>query len=115
MRALLKANGSAVHFVDPVSSKDIEKLIGARLTDTVRLHHLGPSPAHVMIVDDEGWETKELVSEIEGGGQLLELVPVRPRKPVNELATRLYWAECKPGTDHQIVGDVFVCPDKDFR
>ena len=113
MRALLKADGSAVHYTEPVSSREIDRLIGARITDVVRLRHLGPTPEHVMIVDDEGWDTEQRISSI-GGGQLLELVPVKARKPVNELATRLYHAECVPGTEHQIVGDVFVCPDKDF-
>lgn len=34
--------------------------------------------------------------------------------PVNEGATRLYHAQCVPGTTHQIRGDVALCCNEDF-
>jgi len=37
------------------------------------------------------------------------------RKPVNAKATALYRAVCKPGTLHQIHGDVVIVNDGDFK
>ena len=41
-------------------------------------------------------------------------MPAKPRKPINEKATALYHANCRPGTTHQIVGDVVIVPDEDY-
>lgn len=71
---------------------DLCALIGADTIDVVSLRHMG-EPRHVMLVDDGGHES---------------------RRPVNHEATRLYWANCRPGTTHQIVGDVVIAPDSDF-
>jgi hypothetical protein len=35
-------------------------------------------------------------------------------KPVNQKATALYHAVCRPGTLHQIHGDVVIVSDRDF-
>jgi hypothetical protein len=108
IRKIIRTDGTEEPFDAPRKIGDLCKAIGAGLIDTVQLRHLG-LPVHVMLVDDNGWETKSV--EKPNG---VELVPVRARKPVNEKATALYLANCRPGTTHQIVGDVVVCPDDDF-
>lgn len=69
--------------------RQIQKKIGADGLDTVMLR----DRKHVMVVDDNGLD-KGL--------------------PVNKRATELYHEVCRPGTTHQIVGDVAVVPDADF-
>lgn len=91
------------------SMDDIHDIIGASAIDTVALRHLG-EPLMVMCVDDRAYETVE----IDHGRGSLELKPIRALKPVNEAATQLYHANCKPGTKHKILGDVVVVPDEDF-
>lgn len=113
MRRLLRTDGSMEDYRKPMDMKQIGQLIGAATMDTVMLRHLG-TPRHVMIVDDNGWETKPVTSS-EGGVGTLTLVPVKPLKPINPRATAMYLLECRPGTSHQIVGDVFICPDEDFE
>ena len=108
MRRLIRADGAVRDFDAPLSIGEICKFIDAKVTDHVGLRHLG-WPLHVMIVDDMGYETKA----IQDGNSTL-LVPTKAKKPVNAEATRLYHLNCAPGTTHQIVGDVFVCPDLDF-
>lgn len=60
-----------------------------------------------MIVDDNGYKS-ELV---QNGPSSFELKVKEARKPVNEKATQLYHSICKPGTIHQIVGDVALIHD----
>jgi hypothetical protein len=92
MRCVLYADGRRVDLVSPVTVEAATRLIGAKFVDVVRLHHLG-LPLHVMLVDDVGHDR---------------------HLPVNRAATELYHANCIPGTTHEIVGDVIVCPDGDF-
>ena len=93
MRQLIRTDGSTLDLPrSAISINDICKLIGADALDVVQLRHMG-EPAHVMVVDDTGM--------IDG-------------KPVNAEATRLYHANCWPGTTHPICGDVVVAPDEDF-
>jgi hypothetical protein len=92
MRALIKADGTRRELTPPVSIQSIRVLIGADTLDTVNLRHLG-YPMHVMLVDDLGHK-KGL--------------------PVNVEATKLYHANCYPGTKHQIRGDAVVVLDDDF-
>lgn len=92
MRRLIRANGTVEDFDKPIRFDDCSKLIGADTLDTVTLRHLG-YPTTVMLVDDAG---------------------VSKGRPVNVEATRLYLANCHPGTTHQIRGDVLVVPDEDF-
>lgn len=66
----------------------IETLIGADCLDTVNLRD-----GRVMLVDDNG---------------------ISKGLPVNPVATGLYHAVCRPGTTHQIRGDVAVVYDNDF-
>lgn len=92
MRALIKADGTRQDLETRLSMADIKRLINAGSLDTVNLRHMG-QPAHVMVVDDLGHDRG---------------------LPVNDEATRLYHANCKPGTTHQIRGDVVVVMDSDF-
>jgi len=84
-------------------------LIGAETLDFVRIGKLEPNDL-TMAVDDMGWET---VTVDHGDGRI-ELKPVRARKPINAKATALYFAICRPGTTHQIAGDVAVFHDEDI-
>lgn len=81
----------------------IAPAIGAQFLDTVNLRD-----GRVMLVDDNGYETRCEPREFG-----VELVPVLARKPLNPAATRIYHAVCRPGTTHQIVGDVAIVLDKD--
>lgn len=83
----------------------IRRLIGAAGCDTVNLRN-----GSVMIVDDGGYETEM----VDHGNGRFELKPTRARKPVNPAATKLYHSICRPGTTHQIVGDVAIALDEDF-
>lgn len=66
----------------------IRSRINAECLDTVNLRD-----GRVMLVDDNG---------------------VSKKLPVNAAATGLYHAVCKPGTTHQIRGDVAVVYHDDF-
>ena len=109
MRRLIRTDGTVEDFDKPIPFGEIAGRIGAAITDTVALHHLG-HPLHVMVVDDLGYETKA----IHHPDGLTEVVCTKPLKPVNTEATRLYHQNCIPGTTHQIVGDVLVVPDQDY-
>lgn len=67
---------------------NIEAMIGAACLDTVNLRD-----GRVMLVDDNGI-AKDL--------------------PINPAATVLYHGVCRPGTTHQIRGDVVIVHDEDF-
>jgi hypothetical protein len=84
---------------------EIPRLIGAEMCDTV-----GLGDGMVMMVDDAGWETRTV-----DHGSHIELVPTVARKPINQKATTLYHGICKPGTTHQIAGDVAIVRDEDFE
>jgi hypothetical protein len=93
MRRLIRADGTVQELeAGRQSMEALSKLIGAEGVDTVVLRHLG-FPMHVMIVDDLGHAKQ---------------------RPVNAEATKLYLANCYPGTKHQIRGDVVVVLDDDF-
>jgi hypothetical protein len=68
--------------------KQIEGLIGTNCLDSVDLRD-----GRVMFVDDLGYSR---------------------RLPQNTEATGLYHKICKPGTTHQIKGDVVIGRDEDF-
>jgi hypothetical protein len=92
IRRLIRANGTTQELTGPHAMSDLHLLLGADALDTVVLRHLG-EPRQVMLLDDLG-HNKGL--------------------PVNVEATKLYHANCRPGTTHQILGDVVVVPDDDF-
>lgn len=106
---LIRCDGSTEVLEGPVSLSEIHRLIGTSTLDFVGLYHMG-DPLHVMAVDDNGYETR--AEAIEGG---VFLRPVRALKPVNLQATALYHRNCAPGTTHQIVGDVVIVPDEDYK
>ena len=108
IRKLIRTDGTEAELPGALSNDAIGKLIGAETMDVVPLHQFGP--LHVMFVDDNGYE----VEEIQHSPTHFERRPVRALKPVNVKATQLYHANCKPGTTHQIIGDVVVVPDEDF-
>jgi hypothetical protein len=83
-------------------------LIGADMLDFVRIGLLEGTDL-VMAVDDNGWEY-EVVQHNE---QHFEHRAIKARKPINQRATELYHEICKPGTTHQIVGDVAIMHDGD--
>jgi hypothetical protein len=91
-RRVIRVDGTVEQLPDRVSIAEVERLIHANTLDTVKLRHLGP-PLVVMFVDDLG-HAKDL--------------------PVNPTATRLYWETCRPGTVHQIRGDVVIVLDDDY-
>jgi len=107
---LIRCDGTEVPLAKSPSMAEIHALIGAETLDTVSLRHLG-YPLQVMVLDDRGYE----VEMVKHGDGHFERRPTRALKPVNEKATQLYLANCRPGTTHQIVGDVVVCFDHDFE
>lgn len=83
---------------------------------------LADRPWLVMILDDNGYEststerppTHEEAARFPGISVVTEVVPTRALRPPNQAATELYWANCAPGTTHQVVGDVAIVADSDF-
>lgn len=92
MRRIIRANGTTEDLPAAKPMSSLKTLIGATTLDSVTLRHMG-QPLHVMLVDDLGHDK---------------------RLPVNAEATKLYHANCRPGTTHTIRGDVVVAPDMDF-
>lgn len=107
-RRIIRADGTIEYIDSRLTNAEISRRIGATTTDTVNLRHLG-LPLVVMIVDDRGYETEE---RHEDG--VLHLIPIKPLKPLNAIATALYLANAHPDVEHWIVGDVFIVPDSDF-
>ena len=79
--------------------QEIRELIGAELLDKINLRD-----GRVMLLDDGGYEYEV----VELAPNHLEHRVTRARLPVNEHATVLYHAICRPGVTHQIVGDVVL-------
>jgi hypothetical protein len=109
LRLVLRTDGSVETLQQPIAMAAVLELIHADCLDVVSLHHLG-KPLHVMVVDDNGWDYEV----IDHGRGYTEHRTIRPRKPINLIATELYLANCKPNTTHQIAGDAVVVPDDDF-
>lgn len=91
-RKIIRVDGTEELLPSPITIAEAGRRIGAAALDTVVLRQMG-HPLHVMLVDDNG---------VDAG------------KPANKKATELYWANCYPGTTHQIRGDVVIAPDGDF-
>jgi hypothetical protein len=79
--------------------------IGCESIDAVNLRN-----GKIMAVDDNGWECEM----VQLGPGHFAMKPLWPRKPINAEATKIYHTVCRPGTTHQIAGDVAICRDKDF-
>lgn len=91
--------------------KLIQQLIGASSLDSVNLRD-----GRMMFVDDSGYDVELVEHEPRDGyAFVVERKATRARKPVNQKATALYHAVCVPGTTHQIVGDVAIVVEADFR
>lgn len=91
-RRIIRVDGTEEALDRPHSMKELYRLMGCQLVDTVNLRHLG-EPRQVMLVDDTG---------------------MIDRKPVNQKATALYHANCRPGVTAPICGDVAIVFDEDF-
>lgn len=90
--------------------RSICKLIDCDTVDSVNLRD-----GRVMLVDDNGYDLAGHREHRDTSGALvLDIVPGAPRKPFNPEATKLYHGVCRPGTTHQIVGDVAIVLDEDF-
>lgn len=88
VRRVIHADGKITNLPGPMQLSEIKIVIGCDCIDTVNL-----PDGMVMILDDNGY-AKEL--------------------PVNEIATKIYWSRCIPGTTHEILGAVVIVPDSDF-
>lgn len=84
----------------------IRRMIRAEITDSFRLKD---GTTRVCILNDHGYETEKVHV-----GNTIHLQPTKALLPVNHEATKLYHAICRPGTTHQIVGDVAIAYDEDF-
>jgi len=108
---VIRTNGARESYEIPNTKPldHIHKLIGCNTIDTVNLRD-----GRVMLVDDNGYDPADCATVDHGNG-VFEVVTGRPLKPFNPEATKLYHGICKPGTTHQIVGDVAIVRDEDFR
>lgn len=105
---IIRTDGTEELVKKPATLKAIYAAIGSQVSDSVILDR---DRQIVMIVDDEGYDTET----VDHGGGRIEIKCVKARKPVNQKATELYHLRCKPGTTHQIVGDVAIINDQDFE
>ena len=105
---IIKCDGSEgdITIAKPSAIEAIHRAIGAKFCDVVNLHD-----GRVMFVDDDGYETET----IDHGAGRFEIKTLKAKKPINLKATELYWSVCRPGTKHQIVGDVAIVLDADFE
>lgn len=87
-RRIIRTDGTETPLAKTSNIRHLSTLLGADGLDTVNLRD-----GTVMLVDDLG-HSKDL--------------------PVNEKATALYLSICRPGTTHQIRGDVVITVDEDF-
>jgi hypothetical protein len=87
---IIRVNGDETIYEEIPQMWRICAAIGCSCIDTVILDH---KRKQIMMVDDTGM--------IDG-------------KPVNDKATALYRAICRPGTIHSIHGDVAIVNDADF-
>ena len=85
VRVIVHTTEEITPIVLPVTSQEVEDMIGAKCLDHVTLH----GGRHMMWVDDNGHQ-KGL--------------------PVNRIATVLYWQRCGRPVEHEIVGDVVIVP-----
>jgi hypothetical protein len=85
---IIRVDGSEEILKRKVPLRELEKLIGAKMLDSVNLRD-----GHVMMVDDAG---------------------VYDGKPINPTATILYHRICRIGTIAPICGDVAIVWDEDY-
>ena len=99
---ILRADGREEVVHKKVTGNNLRRDIGAKMLDFVSL---GRGDLE-MAVDDNGWETR---AEERPYG--MELIQVRPLKPINHKATEIYRAL---GSTGQIAGDVAIFHDHDY-
>lgn len=87
---VIRTNGKETMYFAKPTIRDIEEAIHAECLDTVILDR---ENQQILMVDDTG---------------------MCDGKEPNPAATKLYHAICKPGTTHQIHGDVAIVNDADF-
>lgn len=61
-----------------------------------------------------GCDCGDVVNLRDGRVMIVDDIGHKKGKPVNPEATNLYHGVCRPGTTHQIVGDVAIATDADF-
>jgi hypothetical protein len=92
---IVRTTGAVERFQCRPTLRGIQADVGASCLDSVTLRRDAVGNAMVvMLCDDTGM--------IDG-------------KPANPKATELYHSVCKPGTLHQIHGDVAIVHDGDFK
>jgi hypothetical protein len=108
---VIRCDGSREVVQKPPALKAIYAALSIETGDTVILswEMMGRVPDLVMVVDDDGWETR--MEKTERGFRLIPIRPM-PGKQINPAATDLYRMVAL-GSDHQIVGDVAILHDKD--
>jgi hypothetical protein len=119
---VIRTDGSEEEHVLPAAEywKWITSLIGAAVVDTVSIYRHKAACERfrmrmpVMVIDDHGYDV-EVVQHARAHVVEIENRPVRALKPVNPKATALYHAICRPGTTHEIVGDVAILDDEDVN
>lgn len=110
---VLRCNGNhETHKLSKDWASQIRKLIDTTSLDFVSIGRPFQSDL-VMAVDDFGYETETIDHGTVDGQHRFELKPIKARKPINPEATKLYLQICRPGTTHQIVGDVAILHDGD--
>jgi hypothetical protein len=119
---VIRTDGTREHHVVAAGDlRAVRALIGCDTIDTVTLSRDAKGPRQIMLVDDNGYETVCVARDPRGQivpaldqPFVVDIQPVRARKPVNVEATKLYHAVCRPGTTHQIVGDVAILDDQEM-
>lgn len=112
---IIRASGEEeTHQVKRADNATLYRLLGYDTFDVVTLTRgKDGSPKLVMLVDDNGYETR--MEEHGEKGHLdfaVRIIPTKARWPVNEKATQRYRAVA--GGTHAIVGDVAIVDDRDW-
>ena len=84
------------------------------LTDGTETVHVG-TPAYTDMLRIIGCDHLDTVTLSRGAVMFLDDTGMIDGKPVNEKATKLYHARCRPGTVHQIHGHVVIANYKAQR
>lgn len=94
---VIHTTGEVKRYAGKLSISNAAAILNTDCLDSVQVGKLVPNDV-VMFVIDRGWTP-------DGA----------PLFPINELATQLYLAICRPGTTAKIAGDVVLVHDGDFE